>query len=126
LKILEKILKIIFRSAPTALLCKKLARKYETEFAEKWQKEKWHNGYKDYIMKRGLTFKFSQNKDLLERLLQTGEKKLVEASAKDPYWGGLLPDSKNMLGELLAILRDNYNKEKSIFIEGSDLEKILA
>jgi hypothetical protein len=31
-----------------------------------------------------------------------------------------------MLGELLAILRDNYNKEKSIFIEGSDLEKIFC
>jgi ribA/ribD-fused uncharacterized protein len=123
---LSKIIFKISRSATTPLQSKKLARKYETEYADKWQKEKWHNGYKDYIMKRGLVFKFSQNRDLLERLLQTGDKKLVEASPKDPYWGGLLPDSKNMLGELLAILRDNFTKEKTIFIEGSDLEKITA
>lgn len=90
----------------------------------KWQKEKWENGHKDYIMKRGLVYKFSQNKDLLERLLQTGNKKLVERSDKDSYWGGLLPESLNKLGIFLAELRDNYNKDKLIYIEGSGLDKI--
>ena len=105
-------------------MSKKLARRYETEFEGKWQKERWHNGYKDYIMKRGLVFKFSQNKDLLDRLLLTEDKKLVESSPKDPYWGGLVPDSKNKLGEFLGAVRDNYKKEKAIFVDGSDLEKI--
>jgi predicted NAD-dependent protein-ADP-ribosyltransferase YbiA (DUF1768 family) len=89
-----------------------------------WQKENWHNGYKDYIMKRGLIYKFSQNADLLNRLVETGKAKIVEASYKDPYWGGMLPDSKNMLGELLGKLRDNYARDGLILIEGSGLEPI--
>ena len=66
-------------------------------------------------MKKGLIFKFTQNPDLLERLLLTGDSLLIEASNKDPYWGGMLPDSKNRLGLLLMELRDNYNKCKSLF-----------
>ncbi len=61
---------------------------------------------------------------MLERLLETGGQKLVERSPKDPYWGGLLPDSKNKLGNFLAELRDNYRKEGKFFIEGSGLDKI--
>jgi predicted NAD-dependent protein-ADP-ribosyltransferase YbiA (DUF1768 family) len=88
--------------------------------------EKWHNGYKDHIMKKGLVYKFSQNPDLLKRLVDTGKAKLVEASYKDAYWGGMLPESKNMLGNMLAILRDNYVKDGLIYIEGSGLEPIKA
>ena len=35
----------------------------------------------------------------------------------------MLPDSKNMLGNMLMELRDNYLKEKLFFIDGSGLEK---
>jgi|LauGreDrversion4_2_1035121.scaffolds.fasta_scaffold1752146_1 predicted NAD-dependent protein-ADP-ribosyltransferase YbiA (DUF1768 family) len=75
-------------------------------------------------MKKGLIYKFQQNPEMLERLLQTGNKTLIERSPKDPYWGGFLPDSKNKLGNFLGELRDNYNKEGKIFIEGSGLNKI--
>jgi ribA/ribD-fused uncharacterized protein len=105
------------------LACKKLARKYEKETS--FNKEKWQNGYKDVVMKRALMFKFSQNKDLLDKLLLTDNARLVEASNKDAYWGGLLPDSKNKLGDMLAELRDNYRKDKKIYIEGSGLEDIV-
>jgi ribA/ribD-fused uncharacterized protein len=111
------------RSVKDPLACKKLARKHEKE-GNVFDKDKWTGGYKDTVMKRALMFKFSQNKDLLERLLLTGNARLVEASKKDAYWGGLLPDSKNMLGNMLAELRDNYKKEGKIFIEGSGLEPI--
>jgi predicted NAD-dependent protein-ADP-ribosyltransferase YbiA (DUF1768 family) len=74
-------------------------------------------------MKRGLVFKFSQNRHLLDELMKTGNSKLVERSPKDPYWGGFLPDSKNKLGQFLAEVRDNYAKEGKIFAEGTDLEK---
>jgi ribA/ribD-fused uncharacterized protein len=104
------------------LACKKLARKYEKE--GNFNKEKWENGHKDVVMRRALVFKFSQNKDLLEKLLETGTARLVEASKKDAYWGGLLPDSKNKLGDMLAELRDNYKKDKKVYIEGSGLEAI--
>ena len=66
-------------------------------------------------MKKGLVYKFQQNPDLLERLMNTGDTYLVEASDKDPYWGGLLPNSKNRLGLCLMELRENYRKEKKLY-----------
>jgi len=64
----------------------------------------------------------SQNLEMLEGLLKTKNFKLVESSNIDPYWGGILPGSKNMLGDMLMELRDNYLKEKKFFIHGSGLE----
>lgn len=75
-------------------------------------------------MRRGLMLKFSQNVDLLKRLLETGEKKLVEESYKDPYWGGMLPDSKNKLGDFLVELRENYKKMGKVYLSDCGFEPI--
>lgn len=112
------------RNATDPLACKKLARKYEKEFEGIWRKDEWEKGYKETIMKRALTLKFSQHRDLLERLVQTGDAKLVEYSKKDPYWGGLLPDSKNRLGAQLMELRDNFVHTKQVWLEGSGYEPL--
>ena len=111
------------RNSLNADQSKKLARKYEAQFEGKWPKEKWHSEFKNVIMKRGLIYKMSQNPEMLEGLLKTINFKLVESSDIDPYWGGILPGSKNMLGDMLMELRDNYLKEKKFFIDGSGLEK---
>jgi len=110
--------------AENPLLCKKAARAYEKEFEGVWEREQWNNGRKDYIMRRGLMLKFSQNLDLLKRLLETGNKRLVEESYKDPYWGGMLPDSKNKLGDFLAELRDNFNQTGNIYLSNCGFEAI--
>ena len=68
--------------------------------------------------------KFSQNVDLLKRLLETGEKRLVEESYKDPYWGGMLPDSKNKLGDFLVELRENYNMIDKVYLSDCGFEPI--
>lgn len=62
---------------------------------------------KDNIMKEILLDKFSQNTDLKEKLLATGEKKLTEANHwNDRYWGtdtkGI---GKNQLGKALMEVR---------------------
>ena len=75
-------------------------------------------------MRRGLMLKFSQNVDLLKRLLETGEKRLVEESYKDPYWGGMLPDSKNKLGDFLVELRENYNMIDKVYLSDCGFEPI--
>ena len=67
-------------------------------------------------------FKFSQHKAMLERLMLSGNKRLVEESYKDPYWGGMLPDSKNKLGDFLVELRDNYRKNNKIFLSDCGLD----
>ena len=115
-----------YRSAPDPLQCKKLARNYQKEFENVWNKTYWDNEYKDYIMKRALCLKFSQNKEILQRLVETGNKRLVEESYKDPYWGGMLPESRNRLGNLLMELRDNYLKTGKIFLEGSNLDPLIV
>lgn len=68
--------------------------------------------------------KFSQNLDLLKRLLETGEKRLVEESYKDPYWGGMLPDSKNKLGDFLVELRENLRKTGKVYLSDCGFEPI--
>lgn len=94
------------------------------KFEGVWDYDRWHKSYKDYIMRRGLMFKFSQNIDLLKRLLETGNKRLVEESYKDPYWGGMLPDSKNKLGDFLAELRENFIQTGKVYLSNCDLEPI--
>ena len=54
---------------------KKLARKYQAN--PNFNNEDWE-GRKDEVMKKGLTFKFSQNKDLLEKLVNTEKATLIE------------------------------------------------
>ena len=100
------------RTVETPLACKKLARKYEDEFQEKgvYEKEKWESGYKVEVMERGVWLKFTQNLDLQEKLLATGEAVLVEASPRDAFWGGLLEGSQNMLGKVLMTLRTKLRK----------------
>lgn len=55
------------------------------------------------IMRFGLEAKFTQNKDLAEKLVATGNAVLAEDSPTDMYWGRL---GSNMLGKLLMSLRD--------------------
>lgn len=114
----------IYRNCQDPLKCKKAARASEKELENEWNKEKWQNGHKDYIMRRGLMFKFSQHKKMLDRLMLSGNKRLVEESYKDPYWGGMLENSKNKLGDFLAELRDNYRNTGKIHLANCGLEPI--
>lgn len=57
-------------------------------------------------MRAVLAAKFSQNRDLLRRLLETGEAQLLETSKTDAFWGmGARGRGRNMLGRLLMDLR---------------------
>lgn len=91
---------------------KKLGRKVRNFNAYVWKKNC------QQIVKRGNLAKFSQNQKLLEYLLGTGDKILVEASPKDTIWGiGLAEDAseasnprlwqgENLLGFTLMEARD--------------------
>ncbi|TIA53418.1 DUF1768-domain-containing protein [Aureobasidium pullulans] len=51
-----------------------------------WDDEAWDT-VKEKVVEEGSYLKFSQNKGLKEKLLMTGERELVEASASDRVWG---------------------------------------
>jgi len=76
------------------------------------------NGIRQIIVYKGLVEKFSQNSELKERLLATGNALLAECAVKDRIWGiGLSmtdPDrmdrakwkGQNLLGYALMMVRD--------------------
>ena len=71
--------------------------------------------------------KFSQNTDLCELLLITGNRCIVEASDKDTFWGcGIKIDNpllfetnwwtgRNILGRILVQVRHNLRSKRTIF-----------
>lgn len=94
------------RLASTPDLAKHLGRKYNSDPEE-------FRAKKDQVMYTALTRKFTENSDLKERLLATGNALLIEDSNKDIYWGGALNGSKNRLGELLVQLRTELRNAAS-------------
>jgi ribA/ribD-fused uncharacterized protein len=78
--------------------------------------EVW-NQYKLRIVYDGNKAKFTQNTELKEYILETGDTHLIEASPRDRYWGiGFSAEKaverkkdwgENMLGKILMKLRDD-------------------
>jgi ribA/ribD-fused uncharacterized protein len=57
-------------------------------------------------MRQVLRAKFSQHKDLADKLTDTGDAMLIEESNMDAFWGiGKKSNGKNMLGVLLMEIR---------------------
>jgi ribA/ribD-fused uncharacterized protein len=86
-----------------------------------WDDAAWDE-IKEKVVEAGSYMKFSQNKELRDRLLMTGERELVEASASDRVWGiGFNAKSAlskreewgtNLLGKCLMKARERIREEK--------------
>ena len=64
---------------------------------------------KDDIMRKVVCAKFTQNEDLKQMLLETGDAILEEGNTwHDKYWGvdSVTREGKNMLGKILMEIRD--------------------
>lgn len=71
----------------------------------------WDNK-RDQVMREALRAKFTQHADLRAILLGTGERKIVEHTERDSYWGdGGNGTGKNRLGQLLMELREHLREE---------------
>ncbi len=88
-------------SAPRQHLCAEAAHSLLVfDIREDW------NSIKVDRMRRVLEAKFTQNPELKELLLKTGDAALIEDSKTDAFWGaGKKGNGKNMLGNLLMELR---------------------
>jgi predicted NAD-dependent protein-ADP-ribosyltransferase YbiA (DUF1768 family) len=61
---------------------------------------------KDLCMYEVIYAKFTQNKELREEILKTGNEYLVEDANHDPYWGwGASKVGRNKLGRILMMVR---------------------
>lgn len=61
-------------------------------------------------MYKGLYEKFTQNSKLKSLLLSTSNKKIVEHTKHDSYWGDGKGKGKNILGILLMRLREELRE----------------
>ncbi|CAM9652716.1 unnamed protein product [Scytosiphon promiscuus] len=107
---------------------KKLGREVGGYSQEVWDQHKW-----DIVMRASYA-KFTQNKHMRERLLDTGERRLAEASPLDPVWGiGLRADDpaartpalwqgQNLLGDVLMAVRAQILAEEIAGAESSSPE----
>jgi ribA/ribD-fused uncharacterized protein len=90
-----------------------------------FDKGKWESVAREIVFKGNMA-KFSQNKDLKEKLLATGDKTLVEASPYDKVWGiGLSANDPNAtkpgnwkgtnwLGEVLMRVRKELSEKGDV------------
>jgi len=77
------------------------------------QGDNWHDISID-IMRKALRFKFDQNEDIKQKLLETGDAVLIEGNNwGDDFWGQVNGKGLNMLGKLLMELRNEYRREGS-------------
>lgn len=70
--------------------------------------EDWNNK-KENIMIQAITYKFSQNNEIKEKLLSTGNNRLIEYSPRDTYWGTYWnKNGENRLGKILECVRAKF------------------
>ena len=91
--------KILQTSSPS--IAKSLGREVENFDEYDWERKNIQ------IMYDGVLAKFLQNKDLTEKLLQTGSSLLVEGNQwQDDYWGVVNGEGQNNLGIILMQVRN--------------------
>lgn len=68
---------------------------------------------KDAVMLKVLREKFTQNPDLAQKLIATGDEFLVEGNTwNDTFWGVCDGKGRNMLGFLLMDIREELKNER--------------
>ena len=95
------------RNAPTPYLAMKAGRALRMDKDEMWPQ--WDT-IKFDIMEIGLRAKFTQNPDLKEKLLATGDAILHEDSPNDMVWG---KKGQDMLGKLLMKIRSELRGDSN-------------
>lgn len=80
------------------------------------------------VMYEGLYLKFSQNKDIRSKLIETGEKEIREMSTKESFWGiGPNLDGENHIGKLLMKVRKQVKEDvlNNIINNSKDKKKYI-
>lgn len=93
------------------------AKQKSHEFLQKHPVPNW-NEQKELVMYRAIKAKFTQNPELENLLIETGNKNIVERTDSDSYWGdGKDGTGKNRMGFLLMKLRTELRSKNLSLIE---------
>ena len=94
------------RKAKSPLTAARLGRSRKIPIKTNWEK------IKDSVMHLAVTEKFLQHAELQELLLSTENRKIIEHTLNDSYWGdGGDGSGKNMLGRILMNVRSQLQKK---------------
>jgi ribA/ribD-fused uncharacterized protein len=95
------------RLTPSPMVAARMGRSRKHPLRPDWER------VKDDVMREALWAKFSQNVDLAEKLLATGDTRLIEHTPKDRYWAdGGDGSGLNRLGQLLMETRTSFMTPK--------------
>jgi len=95
------------RNAKGAMVAARMGRDRSKKIKDDWEQIKVE------VMTQAVRAKFTQHADLRAMLLGTGEATLVEHTSNDAYWGdGGDGSGKNMLGQILMKIRDEFRREE--------------
>ena len=98
------------RHAPTPAKAQRLGKNWLNRFF--WKKQPDWQIRQIVYMTRAIYTKCKQHNQVAEALLATGDKRLVENSQYDYYWGcGRDRRGENKYGEVLMAVRDKLTKE---------------
>jgi ribA/ribD-fused uncharacterized protein len=94
------------RKAKSPAIAARLGRDRSKTLRRDWR------SVKDSVMYDALKAKFTQHEELRQLLLDTGDAKLVEHTARDAYWGdGGDGSGRNMLGQILMRVRGELRRQ---------------
>ncbi|MBX7221738.1 MAG: NADAR family protein [Blastocatellia bacterium] len=94
------------RMTQSPMIAARMGRSRKHPLRKNWE------SIKDDIMREAVWAKFTQHPQLAEKLLATGEAKLIEHTKNDRYWAdGGDGTGKNMLGIILMELREKLRIE---------------
>lgn len=101
------------RETKSPMIAARLGRSRKVKIREDWEEVKVD------VMREALQAKFAEHAELRELLLSTGDEPLVEAAARDYFWGvGKDGTGQNWLGKLLMELREQLQNEKKRQTQG--------
>jgi ribA/ribD-fused uncharacterized protein len=88
------------RQAKSPMVAARMGRSRKRPLRKDWE------SVKDSLMHEAVLAKFTQHADLREMLLATGDRKIIEHTENDTYWGdGGDGSGKNRLGQILMRVR---------------------
>lgn len=96
------------RNARSAHEAMKLAQKNKDKYQKRWDEKKLEK------MKEILHAKVAQHRYVKKKLLESGDRELIEDSWRDDFWGwGPNKDGENHLGKLWMEVRDEVRSKES-------------
>ena len=99
--------KIRIQNAETPKIASVIGRDRNLNLRSDWEE------VKQDVMFDAVYYKFKQNKDILQKLLDTGDAKIIEATVKENYWGcGPNNDGQNNYGKILVKVREKLRTEQ--------------